>query len=111
MKSLSIVLKIEGEDKRFVSPAFIPGKLFRQASEIASEYEGKTESTDFNLDAKMQFVCDAFGNQFTFDELENGIDSRNVIKTIYATCNYVIGNIEQASMLLSDGEGDSDSKN
>jgi hypothetical protein len=111
MKSLSIALKIEGEEKRFVTPSFIPGKLFRQASEITSEYEGKTEATDFNLDAKMQFVCDAFGNQFTFDELENGIDSRNIIKTIYGTCNYVIGNIETASMLLADGEGNSDSKN
>jgi hypothetical protein len=111
MKSLSIVLKIEGEDKRFVSPAFISGKLFRQASEIASEFEGRTEAATPDTDRNIQFVCESFGDQFTFDQFENGIDSRKLLTTIYATVNYVIGNIEQASMLLADGEGDSDSKN
>jgi hypothetical protein len=110
MNSMTIVLIIENEEKRYVSPSFIPGKLFRKASEIAENFEGKVEG-NLDLDNQMQFVCDAFGNQFDINQFENGIDSRKLLKTVYATVNYVIGNIEQASMLLSDGEGNQDPKN
>jgi hypothetical protein len=111
MNSMTIVLIIENEEKRFVSPSFIPGKFFRKASEIADNFEGRDEDGKINLDNQMQFVCDVFGNQFDINQFENGIDSRKLLKTVYATVNYVIGNIEQASMLLSNGEGNQDQKN
>ncbi|KEK17044.1 hypothetical protein BAMA_22710, partial [Bacillus manliponensis] len=100
METLTLVLKMDGEDKRFVSPNFISGKLFRQAAAIAEDYDsGKPEILD--LDNQIQFVCDAYGNQFDFSEFEDGVDSRRMMKTIYAVVNYVIGNIEQASRLLA----------
>jgi hypothetical protein len=104
MKSLSIVLKIDGKDKRFVTPSFISGKLFRQASEIAEEIES-ANSEKFDLDKYLQFVCDAFGNKFDVNQLEEGLDARMMIKTIFAVVNYVIGNIEKASALLAQDEG------
>jgi hypothetical protein len=104
MKSLSITLKIDGKDKRFVTPAFISGKLFRQASEIAEEIES-ANSEKFDLDKYLQFVCDAFGNKFDVNQLEEGLDARMMIKTIFAVVNYVIGNIEKASALLAQNEG------
>lgn len=104
MQSLSITLKIDGKDKRFVTPAFIPGKLFRLASEIAEEIESG-DSKKFDFDKYFQFVCDAFGNKFDVNQLEEGLDARMVIKTIFAVVNYVIGNIEQASALLAQDQG------
>jgi hypothetical protein len=110
MKSLSIVLKIDGKDKRFVTPAFISGKLFRQASEIAEEIES-FDNKKFDLDKYLQFVCDVFGNKFDVNQLEEGLDARMIIKTIFAVVNYVIGNIEQASALLVQDEGGKEVKN
>ncbi|NUK30987.1 hypothetical protein HT574_13095 [Parageobacillus sp. VR-IP] len=110
MQSLSITLRIDGKNKRFVTPAFISGKLFRQASEIAEEIESG-DSKKFDFDKYFQFVCDAFGNQFDVNQLEEGLDSRLVIKTIFAVVNYVIGNIEQASALLVQDEESKEVKN
>jgi hypothetical protein len=110
MKSLSITLKIDGKDKRFVTPSFISGKLFRQASEIAEEIES-VDSKKFDLDKYLQFVCDVFGNKFDVNQLEEGLDARMIIKTIFAVVNYVIGNIEQASALLVQDEGSKEVKN
>ncbi|WP_278343262.1 phage tail assembly chaperone G [Parageobacillus thermoglucosidasius] len=110
MKSLSITLKLDGKDKRFVTPAFISGKLFRQASEIAEEIES-ADNKKFDLDKYLQFVCDVFGNKFDVNQLEEGLDARMIIKTIFAVVNYVIGNIEQASALLVQDEGSKEVKN
>ncbi|KXG09952.1 hypothetical protein AT864_01512 [Anoxybacillus sp. P3H1B] len=104
MQTISITLKIDGKDKRFVTPAFISGKLFRLASEIAEEIES-ANSENFDLDKYLQFVCDAFGNKFDVDQLEEGLDARMMMKTIFAVVNYVIGNIEHASMLLAQDQG------
>ncbi|MCP1124561.1 hypothetical protein NKR74_14820 [Bacillus sp. 3103sda1] len=110
MENLTLVLKINDEDKRFVSPDFISGKLFRQASDIATAFEsGNGEK--FELDKNSKFVCDVYGNQFTVDEFEEGTDSRKMMKTIYAVVNYVIGNIEKASALLAAESENTEEKN
>ncbi|MBS4198618.1 hypothetical protein KHA93_03010 [Bacillus sp. FJAT-49732] len=105
MKPITITLKIEGKEKRFVSPSFIPGSLFRRAADITEMIEGGTLDHE-GLDAPLAFVSDVFENQFTIDEFEDGIDSRVLIKTVYAVCNFVIGNIEEASTLLGIAEED-----
>ncbi|MGG3798988.1 phage tail assembly chaperone G [Metabacillus fastidiosus] len=109
MESLTLVLKIEGQDKRFVSPSFIKGALFRQATKIASVIENTAEE-NFDLDTTLQFVCDVYGNQFDIDQLENGIDARTMMKTLYAVVNFVVGNVAQASALLA-GENGNEEKN
>lgn len=110
MESISLTLKIDGKDKKFVSPKFINGKLFRQASELADMYENK--GIDFNWDEIFQFICDAFGNKFDVDQFEEGTDARRMIKTSYGVIQHVVGNVEQASRLLATGEvKDSGGKN
>ncbi|WP_420834695.1 hypothetical protein [Bacillus zhangzhouensis] len=42
-----------------------------------------------------------FGNKFTAEEFDNGIDARLLTKTIFATAHYVIGNIVEASNILN----------
>ncbi|MGG3800463.1 phage tail assembly chaperone G [Metabacillus fastidiosus] len=104
MNSLPLVLKMDGEDKRFVSPSFIKGVLFRQASDIATAIENNAEE-NFDLDTTLQFVCDVYGNQFDINQLENGIDARAMMKTLYAVVNFVVGNVAQASALLAETSG------
>ena len=99
MKNISIVLRKEKKEKRFVSPDYIPGNLFRRAADVAELIETQSLSSG-DLDALIVFVCDVFENKFTIDEFEEGIDSRKMIDTIYAVVNFVLGNIAAASKLL-----------
>jgi hypothetical protein len=101
MDALTLTLMIEGEEKKFTTPNFIKGKLFRLAAEIATEIES-WDHREYDFDKYFQFVCDVFGNQFDVNQLEEGLDARKVIKTVYATAHFVVGNIEQASKLLLD---------
>lgn len=101
-QSLTLELEIDGEIKRFVTPQRIPGVLLREAGLIADEFEtGVADIAD--LDSYYQFICDAFGNQFSITEIEFGLDSRDVMKTIYAVALTVIGQVSLATeMLLQD---------
>ncbi|MCY8241812.1 phage tail assembly chaperone G [Bacillus haynesii] len=107
MEPISINLRINGKNKKFVTPNFISGKLFREAAEITEDIESTDAERIFTA-KQIEFVCDAFGNKFSVDEFENGIDARLVTRTIYGTANYVLGNIAEASQILNpdskDGE-------
>lgn len=100
MKRISIVLKKDGKEERFVSPEFVPGGLFRRAADVAELIENNAVTSD-DLDAVIGFVCDVFENKFTIDEFEDGIDARKMIDTLYGVVNFVLGNIAAASKLLS----------
>ncbi|UQZ41370.1 phage tail assembly chaperone G [Bacillus subtilis] len=100
MEALTITLRIDGKDKKFVTPDFISGKLFRSAAAIAEDFESNDTDRLFTGEQN-EFVCNVFGNKFTLDQFEEGIDSRLAGRTIYATANYVLGNITEASTLLN----------
>ncbi|KNE19672.1 phage tail assembly chaperone G [Virgibacillus pantothenticus] len=99
MKNVSITLKLDGKQKKFVTPNFIPGVLFRKAAECAEMVE-QGELSGQDLDALVSFVCEVFNHKFTIEEFEEGTDSRLIGKTIYAVINYVMGNVTAASELL-----------
>ncbi|AVI46769.1 MULTISPECIES: phage tail assembly chaperone G [Bacillus] len=105
MEPISINIRINGKNKKFVTPNFISGKLFRDAAEIAEDIES-TDPERIYTEKQIEFVCDAFGNKFTADDFENGIDARLVTRTIYGTANYVLGNIAEASRILNPDPND-----
>ncbi|WP_368652366.1 hypothetical protein AB4Y30_11445 [Ornithinibacillus sp. 4-3] len=99
-KSLTLVVEIEGKDQRFVSPKKIPGVLWRQAAMVAEEIEsGEVLVSD--LDSHLQFVCDVFGNQFSLDQLEEGVDARDLVKVVYAVTIFVMGQVSVAAEMLT----------
>ena len=108
METLTIKLNIDGEEKKFTTPQFIKGQLFRRAADIAELMENG-EIGEQDLDALYSFVSDVFNNEFTIIEFEDGTDARDIIRTVYAVVNYVMGNVAQAAELLggkvSDEEG------
>ncbi len=109
MENLTIVLNLEGKEKKFVTTDFIKGSMFRKAADVASIYETDAVYDSDDLDGMISFVCELFNHQFTMDEFEDGTDSRNLMKTIYGVANYVMGNIAEASALLS-GEIEKDAE-
>lgn len=112
MENLTIKLRIDGKEKKFVSPDYIPGTFFRKAGDF---YELLTsdEISISELDPLISFVCEVFENKFTIDEFEEGTDSRKIVPTILATVHFVMNNVELAAKLLGgeveeDDEGKSD---
>ncbi|KYC67993.1 hypothetical protein B4092_3908 [Bacillus licheniformis] len=105
MEPISINLRINDKNKKFVTPNFISGKLFREAAEITEDIES-TDAERIFTEKQIEFVCNTFGNKFSVDEFENGIDARLVTRTIYGTANYVLGNIAEASRILNPDPND-----
>lgn len=99
-KPLTLVLEIDGKEKRYASPSKIKGTLWREASMIAEDIEdGVVQIID--LDSYLQFICDVYGNQFDIAELEEGLDARDMLKTIYAVTIFVMGQVSIASEMLT----------
>lgn len=99
MENLTITLQIEGKEKKFISPSFVPGVLFRRAADNAELIE-KSEVGEQDIDNLVAFVCDVYENKFTIEEFEEGTDARKLIKTVYAVVNFVMGNVSTASEML-----------
>lgn len=79
---MEITLKINGEDKTFVQE-FIPLKLYRKAVEIEKYAEENPEEAIEVFDKQLNLIVEAFGKQFTKDELENGMNVQNHREEIY----------------------------
>lgn len=99
-KPLTLKVEIDGKEKTFLSPKKIPGVLWRQAALVAEEIEGG-EVLVADLDSHLQFVCEVFGNQFTIDELEYGVDARDLVKVVYASVLLVMGQVSVAAEMLT----------
>ncbi len=98
-RPISLLIEIDGKEKRFVTPKKIKGSLWRQAALVSEEIESG-EVLIADLDSHLQFVCDVFGNQFDIGQLEDGIDARDIVKTIYAVTVFVMGQVSIASEML-----------
>lgn len=111
MENVTIVLKLEGKEKKFVTPDFISGVHLRKAAEIANMIETSTAYDGNDFDAMISFVCEQFDHKFTIEEFEEGTDARKLLSTIYGVANFVMNNVELASQLLGgDIEKDAEGK-
>lgn len=99
-KSITLKIEIDDKEKTFVTPKKIRGGLWRQASLVGEEIEsGQVLVAD--LDSHLQFVCEVFGNQFSIDELEDGVDARDLMKIVFAVVLFVMGQVSVASEMLT----------
>ena len=98
-KPITLILEIDEKERRFVTPKKINGTLWREAAMVSEEIES-SEVLIADLDSHLQFVCNVFGNQFTIDEFEEGIDARDLVKTVYAVSLFVLGQVAVAAEML-----------
>ncbi|MBG9657095.1 phage tail assembly chaperone G [Cytobacillus firmus] len=82
-------MKIELLEKVYVAPR-PKARLFREALVITQERDLNNITPDV-LDDLLQYVCDAFGNQFTIDDIYDGYASTDLIDLVTETIVYVIG--------------------
>jgi hypothetical protein len=96
---LEIVLKINGKDKTYTA-SFISARMVRRTIEVSKEVNFDNILPE-ELDKLMDYIVELFGNQFTRDELYDGLASKDLIPTITRCINEVVGEVSSVTA----GEG------
>ena len=81
---MKIKLRIDGKDKEFTQ-SFVPFSMKRTA--MKQEIEMNKEGADpiENMEMKLDLMVEAFGNQFTKEQLENGLNAIGSDDVFYET--------------------------
>lgn len=94
---MQINLKIEGKEKTF-SASFIKARMFRRALGFQNNFDFNNLSEE-DLDKLVSFICELFENQFTIDELWDGLPVEELIPTITKALESVAGKVNEESEL------------
>lgn len=71
---------IENEEKTFSVP-FVKGRIFRKALKM-NKTLNSGELTEALLDELIEFVCEVFNNQFTPEQVEDGLPVDGYMETL-----------------------------
>jgi hypothetical protein len=92
---MNIELMIEGKKKNFKLPSFIPGRMVRKA--VSFTKMDLTNISEEDLDDLVEFVANVYGDKFTIDDFYDGIDSREMLKVLGYTIEFIVnGTIDAA---------------
>ena len=91
---MNITLKIDGKDKTFVND-FVSARLLRDALKLnenaAQKQQEGTHSITGQLDELAELVVKAFNNQFTLDELWDGLAIEKFQPELSRVFNEILG--------------------
>ncbi|MCZ1180385.1 hypothetical protein EIJ82_01690 [Alkalihalobacillus clausii] len=79
---MEITLRIDGKDKTFVN-SFVPFVMKRKALELEKYTTQKNADPIKYFDMQAAYVVELFGNQFTKEEFENGLDVSKAQDVLY----------------------------
>ena len=99
---MDITLRINNKDKTYVS-GFISARMVRRTIEVSRKVNFESLSPE-ELDTLVDYVVELFGNQFTRDDLYDGLESKELIPTITRCINEVVGGMTAST----GGEGKND---
>ncbi|WP_210136591.1 hypothetical protein [Staphylococcus sp. GDK8D68P] len=87
----------EVKDKKvYVTPGFIPFSKLIEASKELESTEDKSEME--GLEEMLKVVCSLYNNQFTTQELMDGLDSREAIDILKEQIEYIsTGKVSEAN--------------
>ncbi|MGI2239323.1 phage tail assembly chaperone G [Staphylococcus cohnii] len=97
-KQMSIELVTDVKDngelvtETYKAPNFIPFSKLIKATTALEGLEEKTEME--SMEITFQVVCDLYNNQFTVQELMDGLDSRNAVSIIQENIQQLSGQNE-----------------
>jgi hypothetical protein len=86
---MQITLFINGEEKTFTVP-FVKARMFRRALEITKKHDLNDVDVE-TLDVLVSYVVELFNNQFTIDDVYDGVPADKLISTILDCINSVVG--------------------
>ncbi|WP_051891708.1 phage tail assembly chaperone G [Lysinibacillus sphaericus] len=87
---MQIKLRIDGQEKTFTND-FVKARIFRNALKMNEEMSKEgDEITVATFDKMMGFVVNVFDNQFTVDDLWDGLEGGNFQDEIMRVFNNVL---------------------
>lgn len=89
---MTLTLNIDNKERLFVIGSFVPARVFRQAVQ-AQRILNKEDVSEEDLDLVVSIVVNAFGNQFTIDDLYDGLDARSFLPTVTDTITTIINGV------------------
>src|SRR5699024_12331541 len=82
----------EGTKKTFHQPTFLKGSIVREGVKLGNEMNNADDVDGDMIDKLCKFVADRlYDEQFTADELLDGIDAREVIPTLAGGLRRIVG--------------------
>lgn len=92
---INLVINAETEEvKTYLQPAFIKGSVIREGIKIGKQLDNEDDINEDIIDQLALFVSSKlYNNQFTADELIDGIDARKLIEELMSQLTTVFGEI------------------
>ncbi|PRR78440.1 MULTISPECIES: phage tail assembly chaperone G [Clostridium] len=97
---MEIILKKDKKDKTYTT-GFISARMVRRTIEVSQGVDFDNISPE-ELDKLIDYIVELFGNQFTRDDVYDGLQSKDLIPTITKCINEVVG--EMSEVTAGDGK-------
>jgi hypothetical protein len=96
---MEIVLKKDKKEKTYTT-GFISARMVRRTIEVSQGVDFDNISPE-ELDKLIDYIVELFNNQFTRDDVYDGLQSKDLIPTITKCINEVVGEMTEVTA----GEG------
>ena len=96
---MEIILKKDKKDKTYTT-GFISARMVRRTIEVSQGVDFDNISPE-ELDKLIDYIVELFNNQFTRDDVYDGLQSKDLIPTITKCINEVVGEMSEVTA----GEG------
>jgi len=97
---MEIILKKDKKDKTYTT-GFISARMVRRTIEVSQGVDFDNISPE-ELDKLIDYIVELFNNQFTRDDVYDGLQSKDLIPTITKCINEVAG--EMSEVTAGDGK-------
>ena len=97
---MEIVLKKDKKEKTYTT-GFISARMVRRTIEVSQGVDFDNITPE-ELDKLIDYIVELFGNQFTRDDVYDGLQSKDLIPTITKCINEVVG--EMSEVTAGDGK-------
>ncbi|MET3507033.1 phage tail assembly chaperone G [Halalkalibacter oceani] len=91
MNNMKVTLEINKKEKQFIAPS-IKARAFRRALELNAKLDFENLTVD-DLDTLTGFVCEVYGNQFTVDDLYDGLPAAEFLPTLTDTMTAIVSGV------------------
>ena len=92
---MEIKLKIDVKDKTFTAD-FISARMVRRTIEVSNGINFERLKPE-ELDKLVDYIVELFGNQFTRDDVYDGLSSKDLLSTITNCINEVVGGMTEST--------------
>ena len=92
---MEIILRIDKKNKTFIAD-FISARMVRRTIEVSNGINFESLKPE-ELDKLVDYIVELFGNQFTRDDVYDGLSSKELLSTITNCINEVVGGMTDST--------------